>query len=233
MKFFDRFKENKKIQKFKEYWDTFRILWNDPKSHAIIMLAFWFVLILIFALFVRLKGEDVEPIAHDQSFVFEVSSKGIKNYLREVNSYQAFVSVSDTDLYITDVNSKRLINYNNIYYYDGELYMLVNNEKILTDDKFINDINYFSVNNIYNLIKDYDEDYITIYKDNSYLISYSVPADVFFPDYESSFINILFSGINDVNKIEIRFPDNEFYDKIVIELSNVNNIDKLDVFVED
>lgn len=248
MKIKDKIKENKKIEKLKEYKESFDILWSNPKSHAIIMLSFWFVLVLGLSLLVRLSPsdsfDDVPIVSED--VVFLSTSDGIKEYLNSIGSYQASISavgISDFDFEITAVNNVRLISYNGLnFYYDGNMYLLSNNDKVLTDDKNVLDINFFSVYNIYNLIKDINEEYITIYKDESYLVSYNILVSDFFLKYDGTIvdttdtINVIISGINGINKIDVDLTNlglSDFYQKLTINLSNVNNIEKINIVVED
>lgn len=244
-----KIQENKKIEKLKEYKKSFNILWDDPKSHAIIMLSFWFVLILGLSLLVRLSPNDSFddiPVVSEEDIVFLPTGDGIKEYLNSISSYQATISavgISDFDFEIVDAGMERLISYDGLnFYYDGNMYLLSNNDKILTDDKNVLDINFFSVYNIYDLIKDINEEYITIYKDETYLISYNILVSDFFLKYDGTIvdttdtINVTIGGVNGINKIDIDLANlglPDFYQRLIINLSNVNNIEKIDFVVED
>lgn len=226
MKLKDKIKDSKKIQKLKEYKESFDILWSDPKSHAVIMLSVWFVLILLLALAVRLNGE--EPVSSVQS-VFVQSSDEVKDYLKKINSYKADVYIDDLFASVTDVNGEELIVYDNsTFYYKDSLYLKNNDEFVVSDDKFVSDVRFFNIYNIYSLISDKSEDYITKFSDGSYLISYSVSIRDFMLLYDNSFvdidtnISIKFSGVDGVDKVEIDLSD--FYDKIVIEIDDINSI---------
>ena len=128
-----------------------------------------------------------------------------------------------------------MIIYNNEKYYKKDnLYLFSTNEVI--ENKLLQDIIYFNVNNIKDRLQNVEEDYITVYKDNSYVISYTIPTNEI-PSFElletepTNKINITISGKENINKIEINL---ENYDikKITLELSNINNIDNLNVNME-
>lgn len=236
MKLKDKFKDNDKIKKLKQYKESFDILWSNPKSHALIMLSFWFVLILILALVVRLNGVVQSDLV--EKIQFEATSDGLKNYLKNINSYQAVVNINDDIEYSFDVtcfNGQYLVNYSgNNYYYDDSLYLIRDNEKVLINDNLISDVYLFNISNIYDIISEVNEDYITLYSNGDYIINYSVLANEFFLDFDDSsdIISVKFTGNNGIKMIEFDFSNLQmyhFYDKVTIEYSNINNISSLNV----
>ena len=229
MKLKDKLRDNKRIQKLKEYKESFDNL--SPRASAGIKLGIWFILILIISLMVNLGGNKdyVEPI---KEVKFSNTSSGVKEYFSSIDSYQANVSFYKGDMvksYLVTCKDKCIINVDgNKYYYDDSVYSIVDGVNVLSDDIDLINLSKFSINNIFNLISNVEEDYFTVFKDGSYSTLYSVLGSDFFIENDSSnYISVKFSGNNGVNNIEFDFSnlqDTQFYDKVIIEYSNVNNI---------
>ena len=242
MKLKEKLNNNEKYKKYKEYKESFKTLWNDPKIGSAIKLSIWVILILILAFIVRINdnkvlNEPTKPIEQKQTLTTPTNEKIIKQ-LEEINSYEETITIEKDiieNIYLTHANDEDLIIYNNEKYYKKDnLYLLSTNEVI--ENKLLQDIIYFNVNNIKDRLQNVEEDYITVYKDNSYVISYTIPTNEI-PSFElletepTNKINITISGKENINKIEINL---ENYDikKITLELSNINNIDNLNVNME-
>lgn len=242
MKLKEKLENNENYKKYKEYKESFKKIWDDPKIGSIVKLSIWLVLILILALLVRLNGnseieEPVKPIEEKQEIKTPTNEIVLKQ-LEDINSYEEIITVEKEPtetLSLTHANDEDLIIYNNEKYYKkDDLYLLSTNGVI--ENKLLQDIIYFNVNNIKNRLQNVEEDYITVYKDNSYVISYTIPTNEI-PSFElleqeaTNKINITISGKENINKIEINL---ENYDikKITLELSNINNIDNLNVNME-
>lgn len=229
MKLKDKLRDNKKIQKLKEYKESFDNL--SPRASAGIKLGIWFVIILIISLVVNLGGNKdyVEPI---KEVKFSNTSSGVKEYFSSIDSYQANVSFYKGDMvksYLVTCKDKCIINIDgNKYYYDDSVYTIVDGVNVLSDDIDLINLSKFSISNIFNLISNVEEDYFTVFKDGSYSTLYSVLGSEFFIENDSSnYISVKFTGNNGVNNIEFDFSnlqDTQFYDKVIIEYSNVNNI---------
>lgn len=229
MKLKDKLRDNKRIQKLKEYKESFDNL--SPRASAGIKLGLWFILILIISLMVNLGGNKdyVEP---KKEVKFSNTSSGVKEYFSSIDSYQANVSFYKGDMvksYLVTCKDKCIINVDgNKYYYDDSVYSIVDGVNVLSDDIDLINLSKFSINNISNLISNVEEDYFTVFKDGSYSTLYSVLGSEFFIENDfSNYISVKFTGNNGVNNIEFDFSnlqDTQFYDKVIIEYSNVNNI---------
>lgn len=229
MKLKDKLRDNKRIQKLKEYKESFDNL--SPRASAGIKLGIWFVIILIISLMVNLGGSKdyVEPI---KEVKFSNTSSGVKEYFSSIDSYQANVSFFKGDMvksYLVTCKDKCIINIEgNKYYYDDSVYTIVDGVNVLSDDIDLINLSKFSISNIFNLISNVEEDYFTVFKDGSYSTLYSVLGSEFFIENDSSnYISVKFTGNNGVNNIEFDFSnlqDTQFYDKVIIDYSNVNNI---------
>lgn len=229
MKLKDKLRDNKRIQKLKEYKESFDNL--SPRASAGIKLGIWFILILIISLMVNLGGNKdyVEP---KKEVKFSNTSSGVKEYFSSIDSYQANVSFYKGNMvksYLVTCKDKCIINVDgNKYYYDDSVYTIVDGVNVLSDDIDLINLSKFSINNIFNLISNVEEDYFTVFKDGSYSTLYSVLGSEFFIENNSSnYISVKFTGNNGVNNVEFDFSnlqDTQFYDKVIIEYSNVNNI---------
>ena len=238
----EKLNNNKKYQKYKEYKESFKTLWNDPKAGSAIKLSIWVILIVILALVVRLNDNQVldettKPI-DDTQVLKTPTSELILKQLNEINSYEETITVEKDiieNISLIHANNEDLITYNNEKYYNKDNLYLLSTKEII-ENKLLQDIIYFNVNNVKDRLQNIEEDYITVYKDNSYVISYTIPTNET-PSFElleiepTNKINITISGKEKINKIEINL---ENYDikKITLELSNINNIDNLNVNME-
>lgn len=232
MKLKDKLRDNKRIQKLKEYKESFDNL--SPRASAGIKLGIWFVIILIISLMVNLGGNKdyVEPIESEKEVKFSNTSSGVKEYFSSIDSYQANVSFYKGDMvksYLVTCKDKCIINIDgNKYYYDDSVYSIVDGVNVLSEDIDLINLSKFSISNIFNLISNVEEDYFTVFKDGSYSTLYSVLGSEFFIENNSSnYISVKFTGNNGVNNVEFDFSnlqDTQFYDKVIIEYSNVNNI---------
>lgn len=231
MKLKDKLRDNKRIQKLKEYKESFDNLMSNPRTSAGIKLGIWFILILIISLMVNLGGNKdyVEP---KKEVKFSNTSSGVKEYFSSIDSYQANVSFYKGDMvksYLVTCKDKCIINVDgNKYYYDDSVYTIVDGVNVLSEDIDLINLSKFSISNISNLISNVEEDYFTVFKDGSYSTLYSVLGSEFFIENNSSnYISVKFTGNNGVNNIEFDFTNlqlTDFYDKVIIEYSNVNNI---------
>lgn len=239
MKLKEKLNNNEKYKKYKEYMESFKTIWNDPKLGSAIKLSIWLILILILSLMVRLNDKVEEPKPTISEQVITPTRKTILNKLNNINNYEEFITV-ETDIIenitLTHSNNEDLIIYNNEKYYNKDnLYLLSTNEII--ENQLLKDIIYFNINNIKDRLQNLEEDYITVYKDNSYIISYTIPTNEI-PSFElleeiepTNKINITISGKDNINKIEINF-ENYNIKKITLELLNINNIDNININME-
>jgi len=241
LKIKEKLEKNEKYKKYKEYKESFKTIWNDPKLGSAIKLSIWLILILILAVIVRIndKPKLEEPKTKEpEQKIINPTNEIIKKQLEEITSYEENITV-ETDIIenitLTHSNDTDLIIYNTQKYYKKDnLYLLETNEII--ENKLLTDIIYFNINNIKDRLQNIEEDYITVYKDNSYVISYTIPTNEI-PSFElletepTNNINIIISGKETINKIEINL-ENYNIKKITLELSNINNIENIDVNME-
>ena len=238
MKILEKLEKNEKYKKYKEYKESFKTIWNDPKIGSAIKLSIWLILIIILALIVRIndkpKLEEPKTIQPEQK-ITNPTNETIKKQLEEITSYEENITV-ETDIVenikLTHTQDEDLIIYNNEKYYKKDnLYLLETNE--ITENKLLTDMIYFNINNIKDRLRNIEEDYITVYKDNSYIISYTIPTNEI-PSFElletepTNNINIIISGKESINKIEINL-ENYNIKKITLELFNINNIDNINI----
>jgi len=244
LKLKEKLEKNEKYKKYKEYKESFKTIWNDPKIGSAIKLSIWFIIILILALIVRISDKpkleelNIPNQEINEETVTPPTSDNIKKQLEEITSYEENIIV-ETDIIenikLTHTQDEDLIIYNNQKYYKKDnLYLLETNEII--ENKLLTDIIYFNINNIKDRLKNIEEDYITVYKDNSYVISYTIPTNEI-PSFElletepTNNINIIISGKESINKIEINL-ENYNIKKITLELFNINNVENIDVNME-
>lgn len=240
MKLKEKLNNNEKYKKYKEYKESFKTVWNDPKLGSAIKLSIWLLLILLLAIIVRVNdSEKIEELQiPEQQEIKTPTRETILKQLNNINSYEESIEIETEiteNIKLTHANNEDLIIYNNEKYYNKDnLYLLSTNEII--ENKILKDIIYFNINNIKDKLQNIEEDYITVYKDNSYVISYTIPTNET-PTLElletepTNNINITISGKESINKIEINFKNYNIR-KITLELSNINNIDNININME-
>lgn len=207
-----------KIKNLKEKKQSFDIIWNDSKNKSIIKLSLWFALILILSLVVRINGTETEEIKKEN----EIILSNPKKQLKEIKEYNINLNIETTEtIEIINkklINNQEIINYlGNNYYYDIET-----KENNITDEIIIK-TQYFNPKNIFNLIEYIEEEYQTIYKDESYVANYKVPSNIFIKQYNgketetNEFIDIKIEGKEKTNKITINLNN-------IDETINIKNI---------
>lgn len=241
MKIKEKLEKNEKYKKFKERKEKFKIIWNNPRYHAIMMLSFWFLVILTLAIIVRIKNQNIEPIDQNNNEEIIENEKNIKNEILNITSYNATITTENNQEIIekTSLNNEYILKYqNNTYYFKENLYNITNNQMILDNNNFLLDLNFFNEKNIYNLIKDKEEEYITKYKDNSYIINYKIPIKEFMLMYKNinieneNFVDITLEGKETINKITIDMTyiiEPLTFNKLYIELRNINQINEINI----
>ncbi len=106
---FKRIRENEKYQKIKE-------LWQNPKTHSIIVLIFWFIFIALVILFLRLSA----PTPNTSSKPLPTSDNFENIYSYEFSYYD-----NHTIVHGQAYNDKQeFILGNNRYYYDENIYQI-------------------------------------------------------------------------------------------------------------
>ena len=154
MKLKDKLRDNKRIQKLKEYKESYDNLMSNPRTSAGIKLGIWFVVILIISLIVNLSSNNdyVEPSIESKKKVeFSNTSNGVKEYFSSIDSYQANVSFYKGDMvksYLVTCKDKCIINIdgNKYYYHD-----IIKNDNIVdtmgAGDAYISGFIYGLLNN--------------------------------------------------------------------------------------
>ena len=239
MKLKEKLNNSEKYKKYKEYKESFKTIWNDPKFGSAIKLSIWLILIMILAIFVRINdnAKQLEPTKPIEQ-IKTPTKETILKQLNSINNYEELITIEKDiteTIKLTHAQNEDLIIYNNEKYYNKDnLYQLPSNE--ITENKLLKNIIYFNIPNIKDKLQNLEEDYITIYKDNSYIISYTIktnetPSFELLETEQQNNINIIISGKETINKIEINLENYEIK-KIILELSNINNIDNLNINME-
>lgn len=204
-----------KLKKIKETKKKLDKLCENPRYKALIKLGFWTVFIIIIAAIVRTKSQITKPV---EPLIFEKNNIAIKKSLKEIKNYEATIIINHEEIIEkTITENKETTIYNNQIY-----------ETYENTPDIINKTKYFNPENIYELIKEQEEDYITNYKDDSYTISYTIPLNKLMEKYnnttslEPADVTIKISGVNTISKIEIDIPNNNITN---IEI-NLNKIEK-------
>ncbi len=115
---FKRIKESEKLQRFRELWD-------DPKTHSIMVLVFWLIFMAVLIIFVRLTAvSNVNP-----------SNNQIKgSSFDSINNYEFSYVQGDSELNGKVYNDSMMFVLNNHrYYYKNDIY-LINGDRGVKQD---------------------------------------------------------------------------------------------------
>ena len=192
---FKKIKENEGVQKFKE-------LWQNKKTHDIMVLALWFVFIFIVILFARSTTSNSTYIPEEPN----------KEELSNILNYEFTYKKNDKEIQ-GQYYDNAIIFYkdNKRYYYKDKIY-LIDETPTLTQNQDL-DILRINIKMINNLINDITPTEIMDTK------QYVVPLDRFISLYELD-TDIDLSKIALYNvPITIFYNDNEI-NKITLDLSN-------------
>ena len=202
----------KKLKEKKQQFD-------ESKTGSIIKLSIWIILIIILASFTRTNTSN---IPQKKEVIIKPTSTSIKTKMKNINSYEADVNIDDITIHYTNYIDKYLITYNGeTYYKTDNIYLLKTKE--IVDDNILNEVTYYNIKNIALYIENIDEDYMTIYKDNSYQISFTIPVNeqgLTFEENQNN-VNIIIKGNETINEIEIN--------NIKLNIKNINNIEDIEV----
>lgn len=230
MKIKQKIDDNEKIKKIKEYKESFKTIWDDPKIGSAIKLSLWLIAVIILSLLIRIKGtqQNIKEPTQIQTIEEKPTKENILKQLKKITNYESnitFIKEQEEKMNITKTQEQTLIRYN------GEtIYLETNNE--IAENPLINQILNFNINKIYDSIKEKEENYITIYKDNSYMINYTIPLNSL-TEYElEETIDLTISGKENIEKIQINMENTNYNIKEIIqEITNINNIEEINMEV--
>jgi len=191
---FKKIKENEKVIKIKE-------LWNNPRSHDIMVLIFWLLFIFFVIIFVRSMGSSTSAPKEAK----------IINDFNSMKSYEFTYKTND------NVINGEYYNGGILFYLDNKKYYF-NNNVYLIDDK-VNSINYdLGVLKIDSKFLSSLTSGITA-SDNKTFKQYIVPLDRFISLYEIDTDADLSKAVS-LNVIVSVYLNNNEINKVVLDLSN-------------
>lgn len=106
---FKRIKESEKLQRFKE-------LWNDTKTHSIMVLSFWLIFMAVLIVFVRLTATPSTNTTSNEPLA--TSFESIKNY-----EFSYVQSTNELNGQVYDDSMLFILN-NHRYYYKDDVYLI-------------------------------------------------------------------------------------------------------------
>lgn len=180
-------------------------LWQNPKTHAIIVLGLWLVFIAILILFLKISS----ILGTDTNDNKQVNTLNPLESFNEMTSYEFNYTASDLSLNGLFYKDKYLLYLNNQKYYkNNDLYKIgetiekaVEPEILKLDNKMI-----------YSLIKD-----VTPINNTDY-DSYLIPLVTFISTYENQTVNDY--NLSTYNVVINTYKNNDVVNKITIDLTN-------------
>ena len=193
---FKKIKENEKVQKIIE-------LWKNPKTHDLIVLAFWLIFIFIVIIFAR-------SVASPN--VKNVDVKAYTNSFEYINNYDFTYESLDYKVHGSYYDDKLVFYLDNKRYYYHENTYLIGKEATLVPnyDLGILKINPKMLNNLVGGITP---------SENGEFKQYSVPLDRFINLYEIDTDVDLSKAATYNVVIKVYLVDNEI-SKVILDLSN-------------
>lgn len=106
---FKRIKESEKLQRFRE-------LWNDPKTHSIMVLVFWLIFMAVLIIFVRLTA--VSNVSSNTTVTKATNFDSIKSY-----EFSYVQGSNELNGKVYDDSILFILN-NHRYYYHDDIYLI-------------------------------------------------------------------------------------------------------------
>ena len=223
------------MKRIKEIINRFIEIWKIPKYKGLIQLAFWILFFLFVYIVFNAKNTIPSSNIPSNNEVKETETNQITSYIYnyQINDNENTINISGT--YYNGID---LFNYNNSrYYIKNNMYYTLDNNAITIDYSLVE----FQYNNILNLIKDKEYDSKTEYKDKNIEYTYTIDSlsynNFYHKQYETNgnvVIKITYMN-NYISNVIIDLSD-YYIDKniyqVIINYSNVNNINGLDINIE-
>ena len=191
---FKKIRENEKVQKIKE-------LWKNPKTHSLIVLAFWLIFIIIVIAFVRVTTSSTTNTEYQNNL----------NSFSTINSYDFRYKTNDLEINGKYYNEAIVFYLNNKqYYYKDKVYLIDDEIKTLEDyDLNVLKITSKFLNNLTSGITP---------SDNGFK-QYIVPLDRFINLYEYDTALDLSKATTYNVIVNVYYKDDEI-NKVVLDLSS-------------
>lgn len=106
---FKRIKESEKLQRFRELWD-------DPKTHSIMVLVFWLIFMAVLIIFVRLTA--VSNVSSNTTVTKATNFDSIKSY-----EFSYVQGSNELNGKVNDDSILFILN-NHRYYYNDDVYLI-------------------------------------------------------------------------------------------------------------
>lgn len=185
----------------KDALKTFKELWKNPKTHAVMVLALWFIFIGILSIFLMSMNSSNKTITRSE----KVSEDLENNSLEKITSYEFTYNLGNIQLNGLWYRGKYLLYLdNNKYYKNDILYKITESIEVSKEPELLKIDN----NMINSLIKNIDP-----IKNNEYE-SYYVPLAKFINVYENV------DSTDYSYNITINLYKQEKVNKITIDLTN-------------
>ena len=216
---FKKIKENEGFQKFKE-------LWQNKKTHDIIVLGLWLIFIFIVILFARSMTPSNTYITEEKS----------PNDLSNIRNYEFTYKTNDKQ-FVGQYYDDSIIFYkdNQRYYYKNDLYLVDDNIILISNyDLDILKINTKMLNNLISNITPTNTNNIKQYiiPLDKFLNIYEIDTDIDLS--ESTLYNVplsIYYDNNEINKITLDLSNyytlktkNKITNILTIYLYNINNV---------
>ncbi len=188
-------------------WEIFKELWNNPKTHAIIVLGLWFLFIGAVILFLKISSIASSSTENNQT----VQTDPLTSF-NEMQSYEFNYTASDLSLNGLVYDDKYLLYLDNQKYYKNNTLYKIGETIENSDEPEI-----LKLNNqmLYNLIKDINP--IT----NEEYDSYLVPLISFINTYENTTVTDY--NLSNYNVVINVYQKDDVINKVVIDLTNYYN----------
>ena len=192
---FKRIKESEKYQKFKELWD-------NPRTHSMIVLGLWLIFLAGVIVFIRLTSSPVSTPNTVQA-----------NSLEQIDSYDFTYEQGSLQISGQATNDKMLFYLNNQKYYWHENVYLFEQGTLVKKENF--DLGILKINPqmLNNLLADISYTEVSDYK------QYLVPLDRFFNLYEFDTEVDLTKAMSYNMMVRVYEKNNTIY-KITLDLTN-------------
>ena len=94
MKIKQKIDDNEKIKKIKEYKESFKTIWDDPKIGSAIKLSLWLIAVIILSLLIRIKGtqQNIKEPTQIQTIEEKPTKENILKQLKKITNYESNIT---------------------------------------------------------------------------------------------------------------------------------------------
>ncbi len=226
-------KEESKKKKLKEYYSNAREFLKDKRNKALVKLIIYAIFFTIVIIFIRANtNKNTVANNYQEEKLPQTITENIKK-LRAINNYELDIifntnissnyhvkGIYDNGILKIDIDpEKKDINTDSIYYYDGQkFYQIIENKRVYLNNKYLDDIGLFKADKLYNYLEKASYQSITTDVQNNTTIKSLLKVSDFELISNNNIVNnnndIIIETIENNKDITVRLDMSNYYNEI-------------------